>query len=1576
MPGEAAGAELPLPEAGGSGSRTDLPCDAAIATILKGDQREPHGLTPGPSPLALTFLSSKPGARPQPEGASWDAGPSGAASTWVDPAEGSPSLVVLPEGLPLRPVPADVPLPTTLEPRIVMGEETCQVLPSPRAAWPVLRDREGGHTALHPPPELCSQGDPPVPSPPPDLDSYFTPPSTPTKTTYALLPDHGPHRGAWGLEAELLDELLDSTPASPSGSYITADGDSWASSPSCSLSLLAPAEGLDFPSEWGLSPSGSVVDELEPHPTAPPEPPSSESSLSADCSSSWSQEGHFFDPNCLANDPMIPAALLPFRGSLIFQVEAVEVTPLPQEEEEDEEEGAAAAAAAAATPDGDLAGEGEDDSTSASFLQSLSDLSIIEGMDEAFAFRDDTSAASSDSDSASYAGADDDRLYSGEPHAQPSAQNIEQEYRSRTAFPGAAEFTPQTSEQEICLTDSQESAAEIAEEILTLGIESEATRTPPDRQTAPDPQVEEATTVTPWVENKDDSVAEQASKALPEPCQKGTSMILGCKPLTAKAIPDLQEGAGPAMCPVLPENLKEGGQGLPSTMEYVAVASVGPWKAEGGVAIPQDPFMTLPPLLQNTDPTSGPESVAVVMLEPQQDEGCVTVLQDVPVVSLPSPQSTDPTPGPEAGAMATFEFQQAKEGVPELQDTPVASSPALQASDPTSEPEPEAVLTLRSQQDEEIVTVPQESPTASSVPLQSSDPTSEPEPEAVLTLRSQQDEEIVTVPQESPTASSVPLQSSDPTSEPEPEAVLTLRSQQDEEIVTVPQESPTASSVPLQSSDPTSEPEPEAVLTLRSQQDEEIVTVPQESPTVSSVPLQSSDPTSEPEPEAVLTLRSQQDKEIVTVPQESPTASSVPLQSSDPTSEPEPEVAATPEPQQPEEGVTIPQVAPVALPSPLQGLDSTSDLESVVAGTMESWQDEGIATATQDMPVVAPPPLGGIESTSDPELSAQDTPQALQREAGYTPGTKPSVSEAHQELGVALGPRPVPKEQDAKPPHSELPASDQAQQNGSEPVVKNDNLGVPGEGSGPTLSTKTSEPLSCMGEKVTENLAAPKPGACLEAHDGAKTHSPQRQASRAKNKCGRGPKPPGQGKGSKSTASQGTTETFKAHSAARSETSQPQLMNSAGEGTSLSVKDSSGPRLPVAVSVQSKLGSCPGSPARATCTLSRVYSEETARCAPPFQHPEPVLGLGSGEQPKVTLGTLNLSSENSAGDLLTTPQNRLLDPDPDPSAPSALNRAFQSSPGPPDPCLCPTSQKDPVEEEKPSASHGLRSRAGVQGAAAITTSGSTKPLGARQRVSLSPHSANPKVTPTDAKDPACIISSPCQVPPPSGTQNPSGPRGFPAHEQEDEDSLEEDSQRAPGSGQHSESHGESSGELDEQDISPQKSQCPAQDPAGSNEETTAKAKQSRSEKKARKAMSKLGLRQIQGVTRITIQKSKNILFVIAKPDVFKSPASDTYVVFGEAKIEDLSQQVHKAAAEKFKVPSESSALVPELAPGPRVRPECEEQEEEEEEVEEAGLEPRDIELVMAQANVSRAKAVRALKDNHSDIVNAIMELTM
>jgi hypothetical protein len=36
------------------------------------------------------------------------------------------------------------------------------------------------------------------------------------------------------------------------------------------------------------------------------------------------------------------------------------------------------------------------------------------------------------------------------------------------------------------------------------------------------------------------------------------------------------------------------------------------------------------------------------------------------------------------------------------------------------------------------------------------------------------------------------------------------------------------------------------------------------------------------------------------------------------------------------------------------------------------------------------------------------------------------------------------------------------------------------------------------------------------------------------------------------------------------------------------------------------------------------------------------------------------------------------------------------------------------------------------------------------------------------------------------------------------------------------------------------------------------------------------------------------------------------------------------------------------------------------------VEEKDIDLVMCQANVSRAKAIKALRNNNHDIVNAIM----
>uniref|UniRef100_A0A8C5Y4T1 Nascent polypeptide-associated complex subunit alpha-like UBA domain-containing protein n=1 Tax=Microcebus murinus TaxID=30608 RepID=A0A8C5Y4T1_MICMU len=121
-----------------------------------------------------------------------------------------------------------------------------------------------------------------------------------------------------------------------------------------------------------------------------------------------------------------------------------------------------------------------------------------------------------------------------------------------------------------------------------------------------------------------------------------------------------------------------------------------------------------------------------------------------------------------------------------------------------------------------------------------------------------------------------------------------------------------------------------------------------------------------------------------------------------------------------------------------------------------------------------------------------------------------------------------------------------------------------------------------------------------------------------------------------------------------------------------------------------------------------------------------------------------------------------------------------------------------------------------------------------------------------------------------------------------------------------------------------------------------------------------GLRQkFTGVT--VSRKSKSIFFVITKPFCM------------EARIEDLSQQEIQSSrcAEKFKVQGEAVSNIQENTQTPTVQ-----EESEEEEADETGVEVKDIELVMSQANVSRAKALGALKYNSNDIVNAIRKLTM
>jgi nascent polypeptide-associated complex subunit alpha len=175
-------------------------------------------------------------------------------------------------------------------------------------------------------------------------------------------------------------------------------------------------------------------------------------------------------------------------------------------------------------------------------------------------------------------------------------------------------------------------------------------------------------------------------------------------------------------------------------------------------------------------------------------------------------------------------------------------------------------------------------------------------------------------------------------------------------------------------------------------------------------------------------------------------------------------------------------------------------------------------------------------------------------------------------------------------------------------------------------------------------------------------------------------------------------------------------------------------------------------------------------------------------------------------------------------------------------------------------------------------------------------------------------------------------------------------------------------EAEDSDDEPETSNPKAEENVDDEKGTT------RGEKKARKAISKLGMKPIPGVVRVTMKKSKNIMFVISRPDVFKSPTADSYIIFGEAKVEDLAAKQAALNAEQAaqRVASQSAPSFERKAATESTASAAAD----DEPVDETGVDPKDIQLVMDQSHCSRSQAVKALKNNNNDLVNAIMELTI
>ena len=61
----------------------------------------------------------------------------------------------------------------------------------------------------------------------------------------------------------------------------------------------------------------------------------------------------------------------------------------------------------------------------------------------------------------------------------------------------------------------------------------------------------------------------------------------------------------------------------------------------------------------------------------------------------------------------------------------------------------------------------------------------------------------------------------------------------------------------------------------------------------------------------------------------------------------------------------------------------------------------------------------------------------------------------------------------------------------------------------------------------------------------------------------------------------------------------------------------------------------------------------------------------------------------------------------------------------------------------------------------------------------------------------------------------------------------------------------------------------------------------RNEKKCRKALMKVGMKALGGITRVTLKKRDGLIFVIDDPSVLN--LDNSYAIFGELKLEDLNK---------------------------------------------------------------------------------------
>lgn len=141
---------------------------------------------------------------------------------------------------------------------------------------------------------------------------------------------------------------------------------------------------------------------------------------------------------------------------------------------------------------------------------------------------------------------------------------------------------------------------------------------------------------------------------------------------------------------------------------------------------------------------------------------------------------------------------------------------------------------------------------------------------------------------------------------------------------------------------------------------------------------------------------------------------------------------------------------------------------------------------------------------------------------------------------------------------------------------------------------------------------------------------------------------------------------------------------------------------------------------------------------------------------------------------------------------------------------------------------------------------------------------------------------------------------------------------------------------------------------------------------------------MKDISRVTFKKKNNTILAIEKPEVYKT-LGGSYVIFGEAKVEDLTkryqeamaaQQAAKEVNDAVNTPKDDlAASIQDDLKKASLEDKPAAEEDDSEPADATGLEESDIQVIVEQTNTTRNKAINALREHNGDIVNAIMSLS-